>query len=544
MMMNMRSGDLGYGMGYLGPLGDLIFAFPLYFNVKDYGATGDGVTDDRAAIQACITAADAAHGVVFVPEGRYRCNVLIGIGVFTISGEAAGRLLFLGCGGNSKLVMSGNGGGGDKRFFDIKSGAKWIGWMNLHLEGELTNESEQQHLLHFENPNASADLLTGKCFVIDCTFGHVRGDHIRVLGNNTKRVSDVIVVRTYHSNTGNAVRTRTALSWQRAADRVFATSFYVHSTKIGSIDFEPTGGGDNRENHLRRGHLHGEFSFSGNGSEEHRRSIVSGCVLRGTFAGLDIEDMTFKRSIIDFRDAATGTGCMGLIERIHRCVVSTSIMYRVGDNAVPPDTKPPATLAIDSHSVGDNYDITITRNILTCDNNLKGGGAISLREHKRTNVTSNLLRAKVNTADEGFCIRSESPVLTESDDDNLFSGNMMIGTGQSLQFGMTVGDGNMAALENLARGCNRACLVGGQTQHFMVARNMLLGATTGLSVLGSTPPYCAIEGGGSLSSPNVYVLLGVPTLDAAIGSIGFRTNGGIGSTMYVKEAAGTTWAVK
>ena len=42
-------------------------------NVRDYGAVGDGLTDDRAAIQAAIDAAAAGSGggVVQFPEGIY-----------------------------------------------------------------------------------------------------------------------------------------------------------------------------------------------------------------------------------------------------------------------------------------------------------------------------------------------------------------------------------------------------------------------------------------------------------------------------------------
>lgn len=42
------------------------------YNVRDYGAVGDGTTDDAPAIQAALTAAGAASGgIVFVPAGSY-----------------------------------------------------------------------------------------------------------------------------------------------------------------------------------------------------------------------------------------------------------------------------------------------------------------------------------------------------------------------------------------------------------------------------------------------------------------------------------------
>ena len=58
------------------------FANMKIVNVRDYGAAGDGITDDTAAIQAAI---DAAKGTgqkvttVFIPAGNYRLTDEISI---------------------------------------------------------------------------------------------------------------------------------------------------------------------------------------------------------------------------------------------------------------------------------------------------------------------------------------------------------------------------------------------------------------------------------------------------------------------------------
>jgi pectate lyase-like protein len=55
--------------GFLGPV----------FNIKAYGAVGDGVTDDTAAIQAALTAA-ALGGQLVVPAGDYFCTSQVSVG--------------------------------------------------------------------------------------------------------------------------------------------------------------------------------------------------------------------------------------------------------------------------------------------------------------------------------------------------------------------------------------------------------------------------------------------------------------------------------
>ena len=102
------------------------------FNVKNYGATGDGTTDDTIAIQATITAASAsmpgtgygtsfmAMALVFFPPGVYLCSGITNPGRIHLYGSgarlkanAAGTILTLS--GESALVsglmFDGNGVG-------------------------------------------------------------------------------------------------------------------------------------------------------------------------------------------------------------------------------------------------------------------------------------------------------------------------------------------------------------------------------------------------------------------------------------------------
>jgi len=71
---------------------------PSTFNVKDYGAVGDGTTDDTTALQAAYTAANAfSGGIVLYPVGRYKTTAAVTCYANTVS---------VGAGRNSVYVLT------------------------------------------------------------------------------------------------------------------------------------------------------------------------------------------------------------------------------------------------------------------------------------------------------------------------------------------------------------------------------------------------------------------------------------------------------
>lgn len=91
-------------------------------NVLYWGATGDGTTDDTAAIQAAVTAAAVAGGEVYAPAGVYRITSPI---------QMARNVSFSGAGGNSTEILADNCDGFEFNFF--------TGFGNVMLQNLLIN---------------------------------------------------------------------------------------------------------------------------------------------------------------------------------------------------------------------------------------------------------------------------------------------------------------------------------------------------------------------------------------------------------------------
>ena len=87
-----------------------------FFNVKDFGAVGDGVTNDRAAIQAAILAANPLGGaefernkqggIVYLPAGTYLVNYIRLQRNVTLMGDGMGTTILQQDGVNTAVIAN------------------------------------------------------------------------------------------------------------------------------------------------------------------------------------------------------------------------------------------------------------------------------------------------------------------------------------------------------------------------------------------------------------------------------------------------------
>lgn len=80
-------------------------------SVKDFGAVGDGSTDDTTAIQACITAVGVTGGTVWFPKGNYKVSSALTVtaGNTCLEGEGYGASIITTSHASADVITVGTG---------------------------------------------------------------------------------------------------------------------------------------------------------------------------------------------------------------------------------------------------------------------------------------------------------------------------------------------------------------------------------------------------------------------------------------------------
>jgi hypothetical protein len=205
-------------------------------SVADFNAKGDGVSDDREALQAAINACRAG-GVrrLFVPCGIYMVSRTqdadnVGIGLdfsdvhgLTVSGEGPDASVI-------KMTKTFDEGW---RLIRPRDSSELV-FCELTLDGNWAGEPGIEHIMLTEITSEQSD--TVDIYFRNVWFKNCRGDGFRALGNTPG-----LFVRRCHAQDCRFVNVKRApISAQRASIDCSVTRCYIESGTDSAVDFEPS----------------------------------------------------------------------------------------------------------------------------------------------------------------------------------------------------------------------------------------------------------------------------------------------------------------
>lgn len=169
-----------------------------WYDITNYGAKGDGLTDDQPAIQTTIDAVPAAGGVVFLPPGTYKITSQININKSNIT--------FLGSGydattifkdddtpeNNTRIISISNDTGTISTVENVM-----IKGMRITSTGQSTENSAGRGAIMLDSGDAgrigSVHAVVSNCKVIDCMIDGVPISGISINGGIQNTVEGCII---------------------------------------------------------------------------------------------------------------------------------------------------------------------------------------------------------------------------------------------------------------------------------------------------------------------------------------------------------------
>jgi len=204
------------------------------FNVVDFGATGDGVTDDAPAFRDAIAAADAAAGsTVYVPAGTYLVDRTTQneFGVIDLTDV-------------TDVIISGDGPASvvkqrPKNWNTVLEPSMFgclrctdVTFADLTLDGSRFDAGAAGH----EQVHAIEVASAQDVFIHDVTFVHAFGDGVQIRGEGDALTTNVDVRDSAFDTNG-----RSGVSIQGGTRQLELTGNHFAGAFDQDIDFEPTG---------------------------------------------------------------------------------------------------------------------------------------------------------------------------------------------------------------------------------------------------------------------------------------------------------------
>lgn len=235
---------LNYNQGSVGADNQLITnKLKSYVSVKDFGATGDGVTNDTPAIQAAI---DSGSGGIYFPTPTisYSCGTLVLRNGVTLFGDGPSSMIRQTIAPmTSQGLLFANSGAANVQIPNITI-------FNLQIKGLVSTLgfSEFNYLISFHGVK---NLL-----IKDCLLTGFRGDAIVIasgdIAGTERHNNSVKILNNYIDGENND--NRNGISIIDCTDLLIDGNTFINCTRSnmpGAIDFEPNSFGNSVVNNCR-----------------------------------------------------------------------------------------------------------------------------------------------------------------------------------------------------------------------------------------------------------------------------------------------------
>jgi hypothetical protein len=192
----------------------------LVFDVKDYGAKGDGSTDDTSSINSAIAAANSASGgTVFFPVGTY----IVSSPLTTLGGNVA----VAGVGGNSSAIKLASGWSGTT-VFNLTN--------NYNLIEKLYFIGGPNSTTASSNPAANMIELTAAqyCTIQDINSQYVNGYIVEAVGSASRGVQGLYITNIRGNKNGYGIHTL-GNTGSTFAVQAMITNIYMQQVSIGDV---------------------------------------------------------------------------------------------------------------------------------------------------------------------------------------------------------------------------------------------------------------------------------------------------------------------
>jgi len=524
----------------------------VFFNVLDYGATGDGVTDDRAAIQLAINDAAVIGGCVFFPPGTYAVGRNGNPYSFDINGLS--NICFMGVGyGGAVIKQTGDAAAGAWAIFRVRGGAQRIVFDRLGFDqAGVTNPSTSVHcILVGDGATGATDIK-----VLDCRFLGLAGcgDQVRFIGAAGNLISRFWVAE--HCMFDSAARHGVSINefcekgWVVGNELRSAGTNEINITASVAASIDLIKVAENRIEHSAANGI--AVSWSGDATNRINRShFVHNDVISGncTFTGL-------KRCQIQSNQILSGV----------YAAYTDAVVKLSGANS---ESQIQKNIIQRQNGMGVGYVVEIIddgTNVpqkIQCQDNtfvqeVQAAGLVHVRSANTFQLGPNISQVTDAGGTTAIAILVDGVAAGAVDKGSVVGNNVSAAAGTWL-YGIKLfsNGGNVVdvlcagnVLNNVDTGVRLEGTgggAGGFTGKIAIMSSDLNGATTDWSKTGTTITPC-IAGNCSTFGAQVLSDAGTPeaAVTARIGSLFLRRDGGAGTTLYVKESTtgNTGWIGK